>query len=109
MGMAHEMTRSGRAREGEPILRRVLAIRRDALGADSWRTGVAESALGECLMRQGRIGEADRHLVNGYETIRAASGPEGAALRRLVELYESTGRDAEAEPHRRRLADLEET
>ncbi|MEM7787630.1 MAG: serine/threonine-protein kinase [Bacteroidota bacterium] len=106
-GIGYEMTRSGRAREGEPMLRRVLEIRREALGADSWRTGVSESTLGECLLRQGRTDEAERHLVAGYETIRAASGPEGAALRRLVELYETTGRDTEAAPYRERLAEIE--
>ncbi|MEM0961559.1 MAG: serine/threonine-protein kinase [Bacteroidota bacterium] len=108
-GIGYEMTRSGRAREGEPMLRRVLLVRREALGADSWRTGVSESTLGECLLRQGRLAEAERHLVAGYETIRAASGPEDAALRRLVELYETTGRDAEAAPYRERLAEAEDS
>ena len=107
-GLGYELTRSGRAREGEPILRRVLASRRDALGPDAWQTGVSQSALGECLMRQGRLAEAEPLLVDGYRTIRAASGPEAAALRRLVELYEVTDRDARAEPHRRRLAELDE-
>ena len=106
-GIGHELTQSGRAREGEPLLRRVLAVRRETLGGDSWRTGVSQSALGECLMRQGRLAEAEALLTNGYRTIRAASGPEEAALRRLVELYETTGRDAEAEPHRRRLRELD--
>ena len=106
-GIGHELTQSGRAREAEPLLRRVLALRRNSLGADSWRTGVSESSLGECLMRQGRLAEAERHLVRGYETIHEASGPEGAALRRLVELYEHTRQPERAAPYQKRLTELE--
>ena len=106
-GIGHELTLSGRAREAEPLLRRILALRRTSLGAASWRTGVSESSLGEALMRQGRLEEAERHLVSGYETIREASGPEGAALRRLIELYEITRQPDRAAPYQERLAEIE--
>ena len=108
-GEGYELTRMGRPREGEPILRRVLALRREATGDASWPTGVAQSTLGDCLMRQGRLAEAERLLVAGYETIRAADGPEEAALRRLVELYETTDRAPQAAPYRERLAELDNT
>jgi len=106
-GIGHELTRSGRAREAEPLLRRVLALRRASLGEASWRTGVTESSLGEALMSQGRMTEAERHLVNSYQTIREASGPEGAALRRLIELYETTRQPDRAAPYEERLAELD--
>ncbi|MEO0560293.1 MAG: serine/threonine-protein kinase [Bacteroidota bacterium] len=106
-GIGHEMAQVGREREGEAILRRVLTIRRASLGTESWRTGVTESVLGGLLMRRGRLAEAERHLVNGYDTIREASGPEGAALRRLIELYETTDRSDQAAPYQERLAELE--
>ncbi|MEM1057421.1 MAG: serine/threonine-protein kinase [Bacteroidota bacterium] len=105
-GIGQELTETGRAREAEPLLRRVLAIRRESLGADSWRTGISESGLGANLWRQGRLVEAERHLVAGYEAIRAANGPETGALRRLVEFYDATGRAAQAEPYRARLAEV---
>ncbi|GAB5536710.1 MAG: serine/threonine-protein kinase [Rubricoccaceae bacterium] len=105
-GIGHELTKSGRAREGEPILRRVLTIRQASLGTDSWRTGVIESVLGGNLMQQGRLPEAERHLVNGYETIREGSGPEGAALQRLIELYKTTRQPDRAAPYEERLAEI---
>ncbi|MEL6615859.1 MAG: tetratricopeptide repeat protein, partial [Bacteroidota bacterium] len=105
-GIGQELTDAGRAREAEPLLRRVLAIRLESLGADSWRTGISENGLGANLWRQGRLVEAERYLVNGYEVIRAANGPEAGALRRLVEFFEATGRPAQAEPYRERLAEV---
>ena len=94
LGFNHML--AGDAQTGEPFLREALALRQETLGSDSWRTGVAMSALGECLMAQGRHAEAEPLLVEGYDVLVAAKGPTGSALRRLIALYEQTGRPDEA-------------
>ena len=50
-------------------------------------------------MRQEKYQEAESMLVVGYETLRDASGPVAAALKRLVEFYEATNKEATAQKY----------
>jgi tetratricopeptide (TPR) repeat protein len=86
---------AGTAAEAERDLRQALTIRREA-APNHWRTAEAESVLGECLVKQGRFDEAEPLLEHSYPTIRERRGPAGAdtraALQRLVEYYDRSGR-----------------
>ncbi|HEY3246049.1 MAG TPA: serine/threonine-protein kinase [Phycisphaerae bacterium] len=86
---------AGSAAEAEHDLRDALAIRREAI-PNHWRTAEAESVLGECLIKQGRFDEAEPLLLRSYPIIRerrgAASPDTRAAVQRLVECYDGSGK-----------------
>jgi tetratricopeptide (TPR) repeat protein len=88
-GIGNTYLQAGDYERAEPIIRDVVNRRIATLGEDSWWTGITKSLLGECLMRMGRNDEAEKELVDGYTTLREAGGPQEAALRRLVEFYET--------------------
>jgi serine/threonine-protein kinase len=97
-GIAH--LRMGAPEQAEPLLRRVVALRTEVNGPDSWWTGIARSALGECLMVQERYAEAEPLLLSGYQIVRDANGPVPSTLRRLAAFYDATGQPDEAERYR---------
>jgi len=97
-GIAH--LRMGAPDRAEPLLRRVVALRTEANGPDSWWTGMAQSALGECLMAQERYAEAELLLLRGYEIVRDGNGPVVPTLRRLAAFYDATDRPDEAARYR---------
>jgi len=57
-----------------------------------------------CLSRMGRFEEAEREMLAAYEALKKSIGPDHRRVRKLaqylVELYESAGRPADAEPYR---------
>ncbi len=69
--------------------------------ADDWRTLDTESKLGVCWQSLGRLDEAEDLLRDAFESLknagRARRREKQAALRRLVQFYEDTGRPEEAE------------
>jgi len=92
---------SGRAGEAEPLLRETLDSWLGAFGAADRRTADAQAQLGACLTAQARYPEAEALLLAAHATLQRASGPSGAGatrevVGRLVALYESWGRKAEA-------------
>jgi tetratricopeptide (TPR) repeat protein len=97
-GIAH--LRMGAPERAEPLLRRAVALRTEANGPDSWWTGMAQSALGECLMAQERYAEAESLLLRGYEIVRDGNGPVVPTLRRLAAFYDATDRPDEAARYR---------
>ena len=97
-GIAH--LRMGAPEQAEPLLRRAVALRTEANGPDSWWTGMAQSALGECLMAQERYAEAEPLLLRGYEIVRDGNGPVVPTLRRLAAFYDATDRPDEAARYR---------
>jgi hypothetical protein len=62
--------------------------------------------LGGCLSAQGSYQEAERLLIDGYEGLRNAQGAPPhhtqLALQRIVRLYESWGKDEEAQKWRQK-------
>jgi tetratricopeptide (TPR) repeat protein len=75
-----------------------------ALGEDHWRVGVAYGLEGTCLLADGRLEESERALLQSYERLESETGPriyfKRQALRRLVQLYEQSGRDPDAKRYR---------
>jgi eukaryotic-like serine/threonine-protein kinase len=84
------LTKLGRAREADPLIRGVLAVRRKALAAGHWRIGYAESILGACLEAQGRPAEAELLFLSGARAMESASpARRREPLDQLVKFYES--------------------
>ena len=69
--------------------------------------GISKSLLGECLAQMGRMDEAGSFLVEGYNTLRDANGPQESALNRLIEFYEMTEQPERAAEYRDLLNTLE--
>jgi serine/threonine protein kinase len=94
------LNKTGRSREAETNLREALAIRARLLPEGNPLIGISEGALGECLTSQKRYAEAAPLLQRSYATINAVQGEHGPgtleAARRLVTLYQSWGKPAEA-------------
>jgi eukaryotic-like serine/threonine-protein kinase len=101
--LSRNLLRQARGSEAEPLLREALAIR--AKGTpDDWEHYDAMSLLGESLLGQGRYGEAERPVLDGYEGMKARESripvPNRSRLReaaeRVVRLYEALGRTEQA-------------
>jgi tetratricopeptide (TPR) repeat protein len=106
---------SGKFSEAEPMARECVAIYEKRL-PDDWRTFDARSMLGGCLLGQKKYAEAEPLLLSGFEGVKqredkinlryvlprfwrfpADSTPWlKESLRRLVQLYEATGRPDQA-------------
>jgi serine/threonine-protein kinase len=107
LGLGRCLVALGRPVEAEPYLRESLRIRQKALPAGDYLLGLSKVGLGACLRAQRRYAEAEALLVEGYETLRAASRPDPAsarwALGELVSLYDATRRPDRAATYRERL------
>jgi serine/threonine-protein kinase len=90
----------GQYAEGESALRRAWELRRQGMPAGHWAVASAEATVGAHLLLVRRYAEAERLLRRGYEGVVAthgASAPYSVAIaRRLVMLFEATGREREA-------------
>ncbi len=90
------LTRTGKAKEGEPFLREALKIRIDSLPKENFGIALANSELGECLTAQKRYAEAEPLLTESYESLKTSQGTENPrtvlAKSRLATLYEKTNR-----------------
>jgi len=113
--LAFSLLGSGTFSEAEPTARECLAIYEKKL-PDDWRTFNARNMLGGSLLGQKKYAEAEPLLLSGYQGLKqredkiASAGdplelwrfPEESqpwlkeAVRRLVELYEATGRPDQA-------------
>jgi serine/threonine protein kinase len=98
------LNKTGRSREAETYLREALAVRTRLLPAGNQLIGVSEGALGECLTSQKGYAEAEPLLLRSYATIKNIQGEHGPstleAARRLMTLYQSWGKPAEAARYR---------
>jgi hypothetical protein len=85
------LTKTGKAKEGETILREAVKLRTESLPKDHFWVAVANDALGECLTNQKRFAEAEPLLVESYATLNTSLGPRDPrtieALQRVVSLY----------------------
>ena len=95
-GMGYNSLNSDSPERCEPLVREALVIYQQSEGEDSWRTGVAKSTLGHCLMDRGRLEEAGPLLLDGYAILEGGSGPTRAALERLVMYYRMLDRPEKA-------------
>ncbi len=96
--------------EAELKLRQSLAIRQKTQPGD-WTTFDTKSMLGEAILDQNKFAEAEPLLVSGYEgmkehkeAIPTQDKPRVTkALQRLIKLYETWGKNAEAMRWRKEL------
>ncbi len=107
--LALALVKCGKFAEAEPLVRETLEHRRASLPQHHWLIGNSMSLLGETLLRQGKLTEAEALLVGGFEQIRRdPQAPEvrkREALDRIRRLYEAW--DA-AEPGKGYAAKAEE-
>jgi CHAT domain-containing protein/tetratricopeptide (TPR) repeat protein len=86
----------------EPLLRRAVAIREEALGADAPQTAQAINNLAQVLQERGNYVDAEPLLersLKTYETLRGPDHPDVAtALNNLAGLYRLMGNARRAEP-----------
>jgi tetratricopeptide (TPR) repeat protein len=105
---------AGRFAEAEALERRALALYEEELGPDDSEVADALSRLATVLTRLDRWSEAESHLLRGLGLLEAhAESPEWRTRLRdltgeLALLYESAGRDAEAEQAFARVRELDE-
>ena len=94
----------GRSEEADEELRRALAILEESLPGDHWNIAETRSLLGASLVRRGRFEEAEPLLISGFELLAGQRGTghkrTRGALERVVDLYESWGRDEKAAEYR---------
>jgi hypothetical protein len=85
--------KTGRAQEGERILREALKLRVESLPREHFWVAVAKGALGECLTTQKRYAEAESLLDESYVSLNDRLGPHdprtSEAARRLASFYEA--------------------
>ncbi|MCB1037564.1 MAG: tetratricopeptide repeat protein, partial [Acidobacteria bacterium] len=88
-GIASVRLRQGSPQQAEALLRGWLETWGQGLSSPYLR-GLGESVLGEALVAQGRVEEAEPLLATSYEAILESQGPASEktreALRRLEEL-----------------------
>jgi tetratricopeptide (TPR) repeat protein len=102
----------------EPILRESLAVLQKK-EPKVWETFRTRSRFGGALLGQQKYGEAEQHLVQGYEGMKALEKVRGTrtwhssaqqdlseALERLVQLYDAWDKPVEAAKWRKELEAL---
>jgi eukaryotic-like serine/threonine-protein kinase len=93
------LTRTGKAKDAEPLLRECLATSQRLLSAGSPVLASGEGALGECLTEEGKFGEAEPLIVSSYQTMQTQGEKSPLALtaaKRAVTLYEKMKKPSEA-------------
>jgi len=101
---------AGKPAQAEPLLREALAIR-EKTAPNDWHTFETRSLLGGSLLGQRKFEEAEPFLLQGCEgmTAREARIPVHSKKKmaeagaRIVELYDSWGKQDKAEEWRRKL------
>lgn len=105
--LASAEMQSGGLEEAELNLRECLRVRSLILG-EHWLVDHTQNVLAGCLLQMGRFQEAEDLLVPAYERIRAERGNRDSLaqeiLERIILLYESWNKPAEAAHYRVILA-----
>ena len=85
------LNRLGRTADAENVLREAVKLRMELLPRGHYFAALAQSALGECLVRQRRFGEAESLLIQSYNDLLRSQGADnprtGLAKDRLRDLY----------------------
>lgn len=109
--LANELVELGQFDQACPMAAGTLDSLTAALGEDHWRVAVARSVIGACAMADGRMDQAESSLLSSFARLDTESGARMAfkrqTLRRLIRLYERTGRRAERERYELLLAATE--
>jgi serine/threonine protein kinase len=94
------LTKSGQAKEAQPLLTGCVESRRRTSPAGNWCRPNAESLLGGCLASLKQFDQAEALLLTSFDQLRIALGctvlRRLEALDRLVELYEAWGKSQKA-------------
>jgi eukaryotic-like serine/threonine-protein kinase len=94
------LDKTGRPQSGETYLREALEIRTRLLPSGNQLIGTTEGALGECLIRLKRYGEAEPLLLDSYKILKSTARERDArtieAVQRLITLYQSWGKAQKA-------------
>jgi len=96
IALGRAMTKRGRAREAEPLLREALAIgQKSSRRAD---TAQIQGYLAECLIAQKRYAEAEPLLIDSYQTLKTFQVSASPVLKegqeRLVSFYAAWGKSS---------------
>jgi hypothetical protein len=95
---------SGDAVAAEATFREAWTMQIDLEGREHFRTAIAESLLGRCLVSLKRYDEAEPLLLEAVNLLDRSLGAEEnrtrGARRRLAELYDAWGKPEEAAKHR---------
>jgi eukaryotic-like serine/threonine-protein kinase len=98
------MSRTGRAAEAEPLLRKVLDQQTRSLPEGNNQIASTKGALGECLTAQKRYPEAETLLLDDYNTLKSKFGEHDVRLKRiaqlLAELYDAWDKPEQAARYR---------
>ncbi|HWL93523.1 MAG TPA: serine/threonine-protein kinase, partial [Phycisphaerae bacterium] len=82
-----------KAMAAEPLFREAVSIRDEIFGKDQADSAEAQAFLGQCLTRLGQFEEAERLLIDSYETLQASARAGSIdlveAAGRLIEHYEA--------------------
>lgn len=107
LALADQLAETGRLPEACEVGDGAAEALGAALGGDHWRVAVAQSLAGACQHSAGRMQEAEASLLQSHAALETETGPRARfrrqTLRRLVDLYESLGRGADAQRYRRAL------
>lgn len=98
--LGHMLVEKGEFEEGERLLRRAIGVLKAPSSGGAYYAAIFEGALGVSLMRREQIDEAETVLRSSLESLGQLFGVQDRntrqAAQRLVELYEQTGRSADA-------------
>jgi tetratricopeptide (TPR) repeat protein len=104
------LMRDGRFEEAADVLRTSLVTRQKTLPEGHLLIADTMSRLGGAVAGQGKLAEAEPMLLEGYammrENRRATASDKREAIERIVQLYESWGKAAQAAEWRERLAQV---
>ncbi len=103
------LNKAGKTEQAERLIRSSIESLRRVHREGDFRIAVAESMLGENLIRQGRFEEAEPILLGAHEVMLATIKNESNFMAvesfiRLVNLYDAWGRPDDAAPFRDSLA-----
>ncbi len=105
--LARTLGESGRLEDAASLFEEFMRIAPSALPPRHDLLGVAKGVYGDFLTRLGRYDEAERELLEGYNSLRESQGPkDGRTLKvvqSLVELYDAWGRSVQAGEYRAML------
>jgi tetratricopeptide (TPR) repeat protein len=102
LAMLGEIAQATSPAVAEPLLREVLRIRRLELTPAHPYIARAESALGDCLVREGRIAEAFPFLRHAVEVLRDTLGDPHPDTRRAVALLQAAMPVSKDDAHKKR-------